>query len=140
MIAYVDTSTLIKLLIAEPGSIEARRIWWEAEKLVSAKTVVVEAHAALGAAQRAGRLDSRRFAHATSSLRLIVDQIALVDISDDVISSASSLAVTEALRGYDAIHLAAALLARVDALTSSDTDLCAAAQRNGLHVANPAAS
>ena len=139
MIAYVDTSTLIKLLIAEPGSIEARRIWSEAQKLVSAKTVIVEAHAALGAARRAGRLDARRFAGATSSLQLIIDQIALVDISDDIISFASLLAVTEGLRGHDAIHLAAALLARVDALTSSDTDLCAAAQRNGLHVANPTA-
>ena len=140
MIAYVDTSTLIKLLIAEPGSLEARRIWSEAQKLVSAKTVVVEAHAALGAARRAGRLDAKRFANATSSLRLIVDQIALIDISDTIVGYASSLAVSEALRGYDAIHLAAALLARVDVLTSSDTDLCAAAQRNGLHVANPTAS
>ena len=140
MIGYVDTSTLIKLLIAEPGSLEARRIWSEAQKLVSAKTVVVEAHAALGAARRAGRLDAKRFANATSSLRLIVDQIALIDISDAIIGYASSLAVSEALRGYDAIHLAAALLARVDVLTSSDTDLCAAAQRNGLHVANPTTS
>lgn len=140
MIGYVDTSTLIKLLIAEPGSIEARRIWSEAEKLVSAKTVVVEAHAALGAARRAGRLSARRFGDAASSLRLIIDQIALIDITDDIIRYASSLAVSEALRGYDAIHLAAALVARIDVLTSSDIDLCAAAQRNGVHVANPTAS
>ena len=139
MIGYVDTSTLIKLLIAEPGSIEARRIWTSAEKVVSAKTVVVEAHAALGAARRAGRLTARQFAEATSSLRLIIDQIVLVDITDAIIGYASSLAVSEALRGYDAIHLAAALLARVDVLTSADIDLCAAAQRNGVHIANPTA-
>ena len=108
--------------------------------LVSAKTVVVEAHAALGAAQRAGRLSARNFSNATSALRLIIDQITLIDITDDLIEHASSLAVSEALRGYDAIHLAAALLARVDVLTSSDSDLCAAALRNGVHVANPTAS
>ncbi len=107
--------------------------------LVSAKTVVVEAHAALGAARRAGRLSALSFAHAVSSLRVIIDQIALIDITDDIIEDASSLAVNEVLRGYDAIHLAAALLARVDLLTSSDIDLCAAAQRNGVHVANPTA-
>ena len=108
--------------------------------LVSAKTMVVEAHAALGAAQLAGRLSASRFANAASSLRIVIDQIALIDITDDLIEHASSLAVSEALRGYDAIHLAAALLARVDVLTSLDIDLCAAAPRNGVHVANPTAS
>jgi predicted nucleic acid-binding protein len=45
----------------------------------------------------------------------------------------------EALRGYDAVHLAAALFMEARILTSADTDMCAAASRRGLHVANPIA-
>jgi hypothetical protein len=47
------------------------------------------------------------------------------------------LAGREALRGYGAVHLAAALAVRADVVASADGDLCEAARRNGLHVANP---
>jgi len=60
-----------------------------------------------------------------------------VEITEDLIARASDLTEREALRGYDAIHLAAALTVHAHVLTSADADLCEAAQRRGLHVANP---
>ena len=45
MITYVDTSTLIKLLIDEVGTIEAGLIWDEPDVLVSARIGHVEARA-----------------------------------------------------------------------------------------------
>ena len=139
MITYVDTSAMIKLLINETGSTAAKRIWLSADEVTSAKIVAVEAHAALGAARRGHRLTPAEYRWAVAELDILLAQTTLVDITDEVITRAISLAVHEALRGYDAIHLAAALLVGADTLTSSDTDLRAAAARNGLNVADPTA-
>jgi predicted nucleic acid-binding protein len=63
--------------------------------------------------------------------------LSIVAITDDLIVQGAELAEREALRGYDAVHLAAALTVGADVLTSTDAALCAAAERRGLHVANP---
>ena len=54
-----------------------------------------------------------------------------------LIVDAADLAEAEALRGYDAVHLAAAVTVGATVFTSADSELCAAAQRRGLHIANP---
>jgi len=53
------------------------------------------------------------------------------------VEAAADLAEREALRAYDAVHLAAALRVHVDAVTSADEALNAAAARQGLNIANP---
>lgn len=47
------------------------------------------------------------------------------------------MAEDEGLRGDDAVHLAAAPSVGATVMSSADTDLCDAAERRGLHVANP---
>ena len=61
----------------------------------------------------------------------------ILGTTDKVVALASDLAEEEALRGYDAIHLATALRAKVALFTSADAPLCEAAGRRGLHVADP---
>ena len=139
MITYVDTSTLLKRLLVEDGSDSADVIWDAADVLVSAATITVEARAALAAAKRAGRLDADDHATAKAELLELLEEIDLVEITDELIDHAADLAEAEALRGYDAIHLGAALLVDATVLTSADEALCDAAQRRGLHVANPLA-
>lgn len=137
MITYVDTSTLLKRLLDEVGSARADVIWESADVLVSVVLVVVEARAALAAAERAGRLTVREHRAAKAGLRVLLEELAIVEIAEDLVVTAADLAEEEALRGYDAMHLAAALAIGAQVLTSSDSALCAAAQRRGLHVANP---
>ncbi len=137
MIAYVDTSTLLKRLLDEDGSAQADIIWEAADVLASATMVVVEARAALAAAERGGRLTAEEHRVAKIELSDLLDELTFVDVTSDLIESAADLAEQEALRGYDAVHLAAALTVRAQLLTSSDSALCAAADRQGLHTANP---
>jgi predicted nucleic acid-binding protein len=61
----------------------------------------------------------------------------LVEVTEELIESAAQLAETEWLRGYDAVHLAAALFVGAAAITSADRELCEAAERQGLHIADP---
>lgn len=137
MITYVDTSTLLKRLLVEDGSDQADAIWNAADVLTSAVTVIVEARAALAAAQRGGRLTAAELGQVKAELVDLVEEVTFIEITDDLVEEAADLAEAEALRGYDAIHLAAALAIEANVLTSSDAALCDAAERRGIHVANP---
>jgi predicted nucleic acid-binding protein len=137
VITYVDTSMLLKLLIEEDGSERAGLIWDTAESLASAALVVVEGRAALAAAERSGRLTRPQLKRAKANLVELIEEMSLVEITEDLIELAADLAEDEQLRGYDAVHLAAALTVEAEILTSADTALCEAAERRWLHVANP---
>jgi predicted nucleic acid-binding protein len=139
LITYVDTSALIKLVIEEEGSDRVELVWGAADALASASLVVVEARAALAAATRAGRLTRPQHREAKAALADVLPDLHLVSVTDDLIRRASDLAEDDALRGYDAVHLAAALRVDASVVASADDALCQAAMRRGLHVANPLA-
>ena len=54
-------------------------------------------------------------------------QLDTVPVTTGLVRQAADLAEAAGLRGYDAIHLAAALLVPVDTFASSDVRLCEAA-------------
>jgi len=137
VITYVDTSTLIKLLIDEDGTAEAGQIWDEPDELVSVRIGHVEARAALAAAHRQGRITASVLRAATAGLDVLWSQLSVIEVDDDLMRLAGNLATTHALRGYDAVHLAAAQLVGADVFSSADLHLCAAASSSGFHVANP---
>lgn len=140
MIAYLDTSVLLKLIIEEQGSSEAERIWDAAGHLTAASLVVVEARAALAAADRAQRLTGAQHQAAKRELASLMDALAVVQVTEGLIEQAADLAEKEALRGYDAVHLAAALTVGATLMASADSALCEAAEHQGLYVANPLGS
>lgn len=140
MITYVDTSTLLKLIIDEDGSARALTIWSAADAVASVNLIMVEARAAIAAAHRARRLTQAQLRSAVADLEALVSDLHVVPVTDELVASASELAENEALRGYDAVHLAAALLVEATVLSSADAALCAAASRRGLYIANPLAS
>ena len=137
MITYVDTSTLIKLLIDEVGTTEAGLIWDEPDVLVSSRVGHVEARAALAAARRQGRISAVVFRAAVEGLEVLWSQVSVVEIDEDLMRLAGDLAVAHSLRGSDAVHLAAAHLVGADVFSSADRRLCEAASSSGFHVANP---
>lgn len=137
MITYVDTSVLVKLLVAEPGSDDARQVWAGADHVAAVALVSVEARAALAAARRAGRLTVEHHRESIASLRALTDQLDLIRITDDLIDHAGVLAEADALRGHDAVHLAGALLVGATVMASADATLGAAAAGHGLHVTDP---
>lgn len=135
--AYVDTSTLVKLVIDEAGTDRAGQIWDDADHRVSVALVEVEARAALAAARRAGRITLAHHRRAKASVAQLLADLDIIEVRQSLVSAAADLAELERLRGYDALHLAGALQSRADVLTSADDALCAAAARHGILVANP---
>ncbi len=137
MIAYVDTSTLIKLIVDEEGSDRAELIWQSADSVASVSLVVVEARAALAAAARGKRLSTAQLHVAKTELAAFIDDLHLVEVTEELVESAAQLAEADSLRGYDAVHLAAALFVGAAVISCADRALCEAAERQGLHIADP---
>lgn len=141
MIAYFDTSALIPLLVDEPGSERACRLWDVADNVVAVRLIYAEARAALAQATRLGRLAATDLATTVDALDGLYANLDLLEIDDPLVRRAGELAQHHALRGYDAVHLAAAERLRDDAtvMVAGDRDLCTAARTLGMAVADTSA-
>ncbi|NOY55756.1 MAG: type II toxin-antitoxin system VapC family toxin [Actinobacteria bacterium] len=137
MIAYFDTSALLPLIVDEPASEVAARVWDVADRVVSVRLVYPEARAALARAHRLGRITSRRLQSAVVQLDRLLDQLDVVEITARLARRAGELAEHQSLRGYDAVHLAGAELinSRDTVLVAGDTRLCDAGERLWINVA-----
>ncbi|MGY1746735.1 type II toxin-antitoxin system VapC family toxin [Blastococcus sp. SYSU D00695] len=134
MIAYLDTSAIVPLVIEEPSSATCRAVWDAAADVVCSRLGYVEAAAALAQATRLGRMTGDQEDQALERLDLIWDQVTVLPVDEPLVRRAASLARTHSLRGYDAVHCAAALLAADAELVAAagDRDLLAAWQTEGL--------
>ena len=138
MIAYFDTSAVVPLLIDEPGSVRAAQLWDAADRVVSSRLVYPEGRAALAQANRLGRLTGRQLRAAVNELVARCDQLDMVEIDEQLARQAGDLAEAHALRGYDAVHLAAAhRVADADlVVVAGDRPILAAAISAGLLTAS----
>ena len=129
MIAYFDTSAVVPLLVAEPGSARAATLWDGADRAVSIRLVYPEGRAALAYAQRLARLTVNQLRAAVRELEARYHELDLVELDDGLARRAGHLAELHGLRGYDAVHLAAASRVRDPdlVLVAGDRALLAAA-------------
>ncbi len=109
MIAYFDTSALLKLVIAEAGADQASLLWERASEVVVSRLVWPEALAALAAARRGRRLTEEGHAAAVRLFRDLFGRCTVVSVADHLVERAAELASGYDLRAADAIHLATAL-------------------------------
>lgn len=108
MIAYFDTSAFIPLVVDEPGSDVAARLWDEADHVVSVRLIYAEARAALAQAQRMGRVTRRQLPRLVADVGSLYSQLDRMDLDETLVRRAGDLAERFGLRGYDAVHLAGA--------------------------------
>jgi predicted nucleic acid-binding protein len=109
VIAYFDTSALLKLVIAEDGADQAELLWQLVGEVVVSRLAWPEAVAALAAAQRGRRLTDEDHRTAIGALRLCFDRCTTISVADRLVDHAADLAADLHLRAADAIHLATAL-------------------------------
>lgn len=131
--AYVDASGAMRLLLAgRVGHRTALQVWDESDDLVTVTLTYAEVCAALAAARRNRALTEPGLGRALRSWDGLWAQVAPVVLDESLAKTAGELARVHALRGADAVHLAAAQATGSDLLLSADRDLCAAAQRCGI--------
>jgi hypothetical protein len=138
VIAYFDTSALVKMFLPrEEGFPAAVDLWNAADLATSSRITYPEARAAIAGARRADRLTSRATDRARRSLDAVFPRLVVIELDRGVADSAGNAADRFGLRANDAIHLASALALDDPnvVLVTWDRELAGAARHAGLGVA-----
>jgi predicted nucleic acid-binding protein len=109
LILYLDTSSLVKLYVEEPGSTEIRALLEKAALVTTSAVAYPEARAALARRQRERSLTLSGHRRAKAALDDDWPRVLALDVSAAVARSAGDLAERHRLCGFDALHLASYL-------------------------------
>jgi len=145
---FIDSSALVKRYVIETGTAFVTDITDPAagHHTYVARITGVEVIAALARRGRGGDVSADALAAALDQFRReFATQYRIVEMTSALLSDAMRLAETRALRGYDAVQLAAALRVNTECvalglsstLVSADGDLNTAAMTEGLTVEDP---
>lgn len=137
MIVYLDASALVKRYVAEAGTAEVAALVRQAEALGTAIISRAEVAAALGKAARVKLVARDRAAAALAAFAEEWNDLIRLQLGEAIVARAAALAWDRGLRGYDAVHLAAALfwyetLNEPVTLATYDRELWQGAKASGL--------
>ena len=110
MIYYLDTSALVKLYIEEEGSELVREKVGKASLVATSKVAYAEARAAFARCLREGLLDRDSYGKVVGYLNSDWPSFFIMEVTDTVIFKAGELVERYALRGFDAVHMASAVV------------------------------
>ena len=135
MIAYVDTSVLLRVAL---GQADALREWRQVDRGVTSALTRVEGLRTLDRLRLRARLADAEVARRRAIILRLLDSLELVEVDFLVLDRAAQPQPTE-LGTLDAIHLATALLWRETmgaqlVMATHDVALATAAQAHGFRV------
>lgn len=138
--AYLDTSVLIKLYVAETSSTEVERFVGEADGIVISRLSTLEWHCAMARRARAGQItqDYLNLARTEFTRHLAEGYFRIVPYDDPLLSDALRVLDSASplpLRTLDAIHLTAVRNAGVTRIATADDVMRRAAHQLQLDVA-----
>ncbi len=137
MIVYLDASALVKRYVAEVGSAEVEALIGEAQATGTAVLSRAEVAAALAKAARVGLVTRESAQKALESFNADWEHLIRLQFGEPLAARAATLAWEHGLRGYDAVHLATALvwretLGETVTVATYDRELWRGAQASGL--------
>ena len=134
MNVFFDSSVVTKRYVKEAGTERVRELFSKASSAAVSVICLAEVAAALNRLRREGNLTQAQYADRKKALFQDTKDVAIVQITDDVI--ARSVAVVEhwPLRAADALHIGCAAEWGADLFTSADARQCTAAEEYGLRV------
>jgi predicted nucleic acid-binding protein len=104
---YLDTSSLVKLYVDEPGSDDVRELVRRASVVATSCIAYTEARAALARRRRERILSAPESAAAKRALEADWPAFLAIDVTPTLCREAGDLAERYRLRAYDSVHLAA---------------------------------
>jgi predicted nucleic acid-binding protein len=135
MIAYIDSSVLLRVALGQPNALPE---WRDVERGVSSALIRTESLRTLDRVRLRVNLSDIEVARRRATILALIDSLELVEIDSGVLDRAAQPMPTE-LGTLDAIHLASALLWKdavgLDAVMAThDQALGLAAHAHGLKV------
>ncbi|MFL6199556.1 MAG: type II toxin-antitoxin system VapC family toxin [Thermoanaerobaculia bacterium] len=141
MIVFVDTSVLVKLYIAEPGSERMREAAAQEDHIAASLLAFAESHATFARRHREKLLLAPELEELLLRFTDDWEELMQVPMSAEILAFVPGLCKRHPLRGADAIHLASALLLHQEGLeilfACSDGSLLSAAAAEGLAIFDP---
>ena len=124
------------LLEDEANDESAFALWGAAERVWVSRIAEPEVRAALAAAARDRRLSLTALQRSKGQLRVLLEQVHIMELTRDIAHHAGDLAERHRLSGFDAIHLASILAVGSQAVVVTfDRRLAAAVMAEGLVLA-----
>ena len=138
-IIYLDTSALIKQYIHEQGSEEVKDLIERAEIIGSNSITFAEVASAFSRLVRMNWFTAQDGQAAWHEFLIDWQSYSRVDVTSRMVEKAGEMAWQHGLRGYDAIHLSAAVLWQETlgsplTLATFDRSLWVSAQKSGMLV------
>jgi predicted nucleic acid-binding protein len=141
LILFLDTSALVKLYIAEPGSERMRELVTRGASVVVSVLAFPEIHATFMRRRREELLQATELEQLQRAFAGDWEETTQVPLSSAVLGLVPGLCARHPLRGADAVHLASALLLHQEGLqvtfACSDRHLTEAAAAEGLVIFDP---
>lgn len=106
MTLYLDTSSLVKLYVAETGTDAVRRLVEDAALIATSQIAYPETRAALARRRRERALSAGEFATAKGTFDADWAGYVAVEVTASLCREAGELAERLRLRGFDGVHLA----------------------------------
>lgn len=107
MTLYLDTSSLVKLYVAEPGSDAVRKLVDAATVVATSAVAYTETRAALARRRRERALRPMAFASAKKMFETEWPKYLTIEVTSALCQQAGEFAEHYRLRAYDSMHLAA---------------------------------
>jgi predicted nucleic acid-binding protein len=104
---YLDTSSLVKLYVAEPGSDVVRKLVDAATVVATSSIAYTETRAALARRRRERVLRPAAFASAKKTFESEWSKYFTIEVTSALCRQAGEFAERYRLRAYDSVHLAA---------------------------------
>lgn len=106
---YLETSSLVKLYVAEESSDTVRTALSQVDTVGTSRVTYVEARAAIARKLREENITKEEHRRSVGDLENEWGTYVVLDLTDWVARKAGEMADKHALRGFDAIHLASAM-------------------------------
>jgi predicted nucleic acid-binding protein len=135
MIAYLDTSVLLRRLFREPAPLVT---WSSIEQVYASRLLIIEVSRVVDRYRLSGQIDDEAVAKLHEETARVFSSIDFVDLTETVLERAS-LPMPTVIGTLDALHLVTALevkkaLAPKLVLLTHDEQLARAARASGLPV------
>ena len=118
MILYLDTSALVKRYFEEPHSIEVAEQWQKADEIATSSVAYAESLASFHRKSREAALDAETLGTISNNFRSDWQTLIRIQVTDELNTYVDKALAAHALRGFDAIHLASAMILRESFLES----------------------
>ncbi len=134
MRVFFDSSAFAKRYVREQGT-ETVLAWCERASEISLSAIAIpEIVSALCRLRRENRISPEQYGQIRSWVFSDIEDIALCDLSPEVLRAAMGSLESSPLRAMDAIHIGSAVVLEADVFVSGDRRQCEAAARAGLRV------